>query len=82
MVSINFLSRVFLPDIIKYLLHAGLTKEEVVGNAMLFIFAGFQTTADTMLFIFYELAQHPEIQERVRSYYMLFSCVQLIILLY
>ncbi|XP_067948027.1 cytochrome P450 3A29-like [Watersipora subatra] len=43
----------------------GLTKQEVIGNAILFLFAGFQTTADTMFFIFYELAMHQDIQERL-----------------
>ena len=43
---------------------------EIIGNAFLFLLAGFQTTADTMLYIFYELAMHPEIQQRV-SYLLL-----------
>ncbi|XP_067950116.1 cytochrome P450 3A29-like isoform X2 [Watersipora subatra] len=43
----------------------GLTKNEVIGNAILFLFAGFQTTADTMFFIFYELAMHPDVQEKL-----------------
>ena len=43
----------------------GLTKNEVIGNAILFLLAGFQTTADSMLFTFYELAHHPDIQEKV-----------------
>ena len=43
----------------------GLTKGEVIGNSILFLFAGFQTTADSMMFIFYELAYHPDIQSKV-----------------
>ncbi|XP_067948926.1 cytochrome P450 3A24-like isoform X2 [Watersipora subatra] len=41
----------------------GLTKEEVTGNSLLFLFAGFQTTADSLVFFFYELAHHQFIQE-------------------
>jgi len=43
----------------------GLTMQEILGNAMIFILAGFQTTADTLLFTFYELAMYPELQQRL-----------------
>lgn len=37
----------------------------MIGNTILFINAGFQTTAETMLYVFYELAMHPDIQQKV-----------------
>ena len=43
----------------------GLTKPEVIGNTILFLNAGFQTTADTMVYVFYELAVNPEVQQKV-----------------
>lgn len=42
-----------------------MTKPEVMGNTVLFLSAGFQTTADTLLYVFYELAMHPDIQKKV-----------------
>lgn len=44
----------------------GLTRNELLANAVSFFIAGFQTTSETLLFAFYELAQHPQIQEKVR----------------
>jgi len=43
----------------------GLTKIEVMGNTILFLSAGFQTTADTMSMIFYELAMNQEEQKKL-----------------
>ena len=45
----------------------GLTRTDIMANTMLFFLAGFQTTADSMLFLMYELAHHPEIQQKVSS---------------
>ena len=55
----------------------GLTKYEVMGNVILFLFAGFQTTADTMFLIFYELASHPEVQEKVKSILLFFIFIDI-----
>ena len=54
---------------------AGLTMNEIVGNAVVFILAGFQTTADTLLFLFYELAMYPDIQQRVCLIMLNLSCL-------
>ena len=43
----------------------GLTRIEVIGNALLFLIAGFQTTAETINFLFYEMAVNPDCQEKV-----------------
>jgi len=45
-----------------------LTKEEVIANAVLFLLAGFRTTADSLLYLYYELAHHPDIQQQVLLY--------------
>ncbi|CAL1529344.1 unnamed protein product [Lymnaea stagnalis] len=42
-----------------------MTHEELLGQSMLIIFAGFDTTASTLQMCFYYLAKHPEIQEKV-----------------
>ena len=47
-----------------------MTRKEIKGNSILFLFAGFQTTADTMMFIFYELAHHPDSQQKVMTPYI------------
>ena len=48
-----------------FALFAGLTKIEVIGNTVLFLSAGFQTTADTMSMLLYELAMNPDAQNKV-----------------
>lgn len=45
----------------------GLTRVEVVGNAMLMIIAGYENTANTMTFLAYNLACHPDVQARLQK---------------
>ena len=42
---------------------AGLTDNEILAQAMFFIFAGYETTSSTLGFISYNLATHPHIQK-------------------
>ncbi|GFY41589.1 cytochrome P450 3A24, partial [Trichonephila inaurata madagascariensis] len=44
---------------------SGLTDEEIVANAYVFILAGFETTANALAFTFYLLIKHPDIQEKL-----------------
>ena len=44
----------------------GLFKDEIIANAILFYLAGFETTASTLNWLFYELAMNPEQQQKVR----------------
>ena len=44
---------------------AGLTKEEIVAQAVLFFIAGFATTSDTMMWLCYELAVNSDIQDKM-----------------
>ncbi|KAF8781369.1 Cytochrome P450 3A28 like protein [Argiope bruennichi] len=43
----------------------GLTDEEIIANAWIFLLAGYETTATALAFTFYLLIKHPEIQERL-----------------
>ncbi|XP_067931668.1 cytochrome P450 3A16-like [Watersipora subatra] len=43
----------------------GLTKAEIIANAILFFLAGYETTSLTLHFIFYELAMNPDVQQRL-----------------
>jgi len=38
-----------------------------VAQALLFLIAGYETSANTMTFALYELALHPEIQQSLRA---------------
>ena len=56
---------IYLNDCLALHSHEGLTKVEVMGNTILFLSAGFQTTADSMSTLFYELAMNPDCQQKV-----------------
>ncbi|KAF6207970.1 hypothetical protein GE061_016419 [Apolygus lucorum] len=44
-----------------------LTDDAIVGQAFVFLMAGFEATSITMMYLCYELAVNPEIQKRVRK---------------
>ena len=50
-----------------------LTDEQIVGNAITFMLAGYETTANALSYTSYLLALHPHVQERLQqeidSYY-------------
>ena len=41
--------------------------EEVIGQAVLFFLVGMDTTATSIAFLIYNLAVHPEIQEKLHD---------------
>ena len=43
----------------------GLTDEEVLINSIVFMVAGYDTTATTLCWLAYDLATNPDIQERL-----------------
>lgn len=42
-----------------------LTNNEILSQALLFLAAGFETTATSLEFIAYNLAMHPSVQEKL-----------------
>ena len=44
-----------------------LTDEEIVTNSILFLLAGYETTANTLAYTTYLLALHSEIQEKLQT---------------
>lgn len=44
-----------------------LTEDEIIAQCFLFFVAGFDTSSNTMAYALYELAKHPEIQDKVRE---------------
>lgn len=46
---------------------AGLTDNEILSQAMIFIFAGYETSSSTMGFTAYNLAMNPHIQKRLQE---------------
>lgn len=45
----------------------GITDEDITAQALVFLFAGFDSVSSSMTFMAYELALNPEIQERLRK---------------
>nr|CAB3235845.1 cytochrome P450 CYP3-like member 3 [Phallusia mammillata] len=45
----------------------GLTRNEIVGNSIQMILAGFETTGNTMLFVIYNLAIYKDAQKKARQ---------------
>jgi cytochrome P450 len=52
-------------EALKNVLEKKLTENEILAQCFLFFTAGYETTATTLSFCSYELALHPEIQERL-----------------
>ncbi|NWU78940.1 CP3AL protein, partial [Onychorhynchus coronatus] len=45
--------------------HKALTDAEVLAQAFIFIFAGYEPTSNTLSYLAYELAMHPDVQQKV-----------------
>ena len=44
---------------------AGMNEEEILGQALLFVFAGYDTTATTLGFLIHSLTLNQDIQQRL-----------------
>ncbi|XP_032111157.1 cytochrome P450 3A21 [Sapajus apella] len=47
--------------------HKALSDLELVAQSIIFIFAGYETTSSTLSFIMYELATHPDVQQKLQE---------------
>ncbi|XP_008049707.1 cytochrome P450 3A5 isoform X2 [Carlito syrichta] len=47
--------------------HKALTDLEIVAQSIIFIFAGYETTSSVLSFIMYELATHPDVQQKLQE---------------
>ena len=46
-------------------LFTGITRTEILGNALIMLMAGYDTTANSMVFLSYCIAQEPEVQKNL-----------------
>nr|ABI63602.1 cytochrome P450 CYP3A70 [Macropus giganteus]ADR00354.1 cytochrome P450 CYP3A70 [Macropus giganteus] len=44
-----------------------LSDDEILAQSVIFIFAGYETTSSVLCFLFYHLATHPEIQQKLQG---------------
>uniref|UniRef100_A0A8D1F3E5 unspecific monooxygenase n=1 Tax=Sus scrofa TaxID=9823 RepID=A0A8D1F3E5_PIG len=47
--------------------HKGLSDEELVAQGVIFIFAGYETTSSSLSLLVYELATHPDVQQKLQE---------------
>ncbi|KAL4669094.1 hypothetical protein H8959_007648 [Pygathrix nigripes] len=47
--------------------HKALSDQELVAQSIIFIFAGYETTSSVLSFIIYELATHPDVQQKLQK---------------
>uniref|UniRef100_A0A3B4BAF6 Cytochrome P450 3A n=2 Tax=Periophthalmus magnuspinnatus TaxID=409849 RepID=A0A3B4BAF6_9GOBI len=45
----------------------GLSDHEILSQAMIFLFAGYETTSSSMCFLAYNLALHPDVMEKLQA---------------
>ena len=54
-------------DVVSMLLEMSLTEKDLIGILAIFFFAGFDTTANSMTMVLYNLARNPDVQRRARE---------------
>ncbi|XP_015781214.1 cytochrome P450 3A18-like [Tetranychus urticae] len=58
---------VFLKAMLTFLAEEKLTQQEFTGNIYLIVLAGFEATANALIFCLYLIAKHQHIQDKIRS---------------
>nr|XP_060642873.1 cytochrome P450 3A9-like [Anolis sagrei ordinatus] len=47
--------------------YKALTDEEILANAIIFIFGGYEATSNVLCYMLYELARHPDVQQKLQD---------------
>ena len=50
-----------------FLVLLALSDLELVAQSIIFIFAGYETTSTSLSFLMYELATHPDVQQKLQE---------------
>ncbi|KAL7979276.1 hypothetical protein Chor_015300, partial [Crotalus horridus] len=58
---------VLYPPICFYFYFAGLTDKEILAQAFIFVFAGYEPTSNSLGYMAYSLATHPDVQKKLQE---------------
>ena len=62
---VGFSPKYIMRNVLMNFIVIGMTEEEIIAQSLVFLLGGYDNTASMMSFVMYNLASHPDIQEKV-----------------